>query len=340
MAESRHQTDVAIVGAGPVGLFAVFECGMLGLECHLVDTLETVGGQCVALYPEKPIYDIPGIPKLMAGELIARLAEQAAPFEPAYHLGQQVISLTPAEAGWRLETSAGTAIEARAVILAAGVGAFGPHRPPLAGIEDYEGRSVFYMVSRREDFRDKRVVIAGGGDSALDWVLSLAEVARKVYVVHRRPKFRGAPETVARMQELAEAGDVVEIVVPYVLHGLEGGQGRLEAVVVATLKGETRRLEADVLLPFFGLSMNLGPIADWGLGLDRYHIVVDPASCATNRAGVFAIGDVASYPGKLKLILSGFSEAALAAHAIYKLVHPDQELHWEYSTTKGVPGGG
>jgi thioredoxin reductase (NADPH) len=313
---------------------------MLGLECHLVDALETVGGQCVALYPEKPIYDIPGIPKLMAGELIARLAEQAAPFEPAYHLGQQVISLTPAEAGWRLETSAGTAIEARAVILAAGVGAFGPHRPPLAGIEDYEGRSVFYMVSRREDFRDKRVVIAGGGDSALDWVLSLAEVARKVYVVHRRPKFRGAPETVARMQELAEAGDVVEIVVPYVLHGLEGGQGRLEAVVVATLKGETRRLEADVLLPFFGLSMNLGPIADWGLGLDRHHIVVDPASCATNRAGVFAIGDVASYPGKLKLILSGFSEAALAAHAIYKLVHPDQELHWEYSTTKGVPGGG
>jgi thioredoxin reductase (NADPH) len=340
MAESRHQTDVAIVGAGPVGLFAVFECGMLGLECHLVDTLETVGGQCVALYPEKPIYDIPGIPKLMAGELIARLAEQAAPFEPAYHLGQQVISLTPAEAGWRLDTSAGTAIEARAVILAAGVGAFGPHRPPLAGIEDYEGRSVFYLVSRREDFRDKRVVIAGGGDSALDWVLSLAEVARKVYVVHRRPKFRGAPETVARMQELAEAGDVVEIVVPYVLHGLEGGQGRLEAVVVATLKGETRRLEADVLLPFFGLSMNLGPIADWGLGLDRHHIVVDPASCATNRAGVFAIGDVASYPGKLKLILSGFSEAALAAHAIYKLIHPDQELHWEYSTTKGVPGGG
>jgi thioredoxin reductase (NADPH) len=340
MAESRHQTDVAIVGAGPVGLFAVFECGMLGLGCHLVDTLEAVGGQCVALYPEKPIYDIPGIPKLMAGELIARLAEQAAPFEPAYHLGQQVISLTPCDAGWRLETSAGTVIEARAVILAAGVGAFGPHRPPLAGIADYEGRSVFYMVSRREDFRDKRVVIAGGGDSALDWVLSLAEVARKVYVVHRRPKFRGAPETVARMQGLAENGERVEIVVPYVLHALEGHDGTLEAVVVATLKGETRRLEADVLLPFFGLSMNLGPIADWGLALDRNHIVVDPASCATDRAGVFAIGDVASYPGKLKLILSGFSEAATAAHAIYKLVHPERELHWEYSTTKGVPGRG
>jgi thioredoxin reductase (NADPH) len=338
MADARHQTDVAIVGAGPVGLFAVFECGMLGLECHLIDTLEGLGGQCVALYPEKPIYDIPGMPKVMAGELVARLAEQAAPFDPTYHLDQQVISLTPTEIGWRLETSAGTEIEARAVVLAAGAGAFGPNRPPLAHIEDYEGRSVFYLVRRRENFRDRRVVIAGGGDSALDWVLSLAEVARKVYVVHRRPKFRGAPETVARMQELAAAGERVEIVVPYVLHALEGHDGMLETVVVATLKGATRRLEAEVLLPFFGLSMNLGPIADWGLTLDRHHIVVDPASCATNRAGVFAIGDIASYPGKLKLILSGFSEAAMAAHAIYKLVHPERELHWEYSTTKGVPG--
>ena len=364
MAATQHKTDVAIIGAGPVGLFAVFECGMLGLECHLIDTLDVVGGQCAALYPEKPIYDIPGTAKLMAGELVARLSEQVAPFKAVHHLGQQVAALTPTSAGWRLETSKGTEIEARAVILAAGAGAFGPNRPPLAQIEDYEGRSVFYMVGRREDFRDKRVVIAGGGDSALDWVLSLAEVARKVYVVHRRPKFRGAPETVARMQELAETGPgadpgagpgtgpgtgprtgprtggVVEIVVPYVLHALEGAEGQLEAVVVATLKGETQRLEADVLLPFFGLSMNLGPISDWGLALDRHHIAIDPATCETNRAGVFAIGDIASYPGKLKLILTGFSEAAMAAHAIYKLVHPELELHWEYSTTKGVPGGG
>lgn len=344
MAATQHKTDVAIVGAGPVGLFAVFECGMLGLECHLIDTLDMVGGQCAALYPEKPIYDIPGTAKLMAGELVARLSEQAAPFEAVHHLGQQVAALTPTSAGWRLETSNRTVIEARAVILAAGAGAFGPNRPPLAQIEDYEGQSVFYTVNRREDFRDKRVVIAGGGDSALDWVLSLAEVARKVYVVHRRPKFRGAPDTVARMQELAGAGPgaggVVEIVVPYVLDALEGADGQLEAVVVATLKGETRRLQADVLLPFFGLSMNLGPISDWGLALDRHHIVVDPATCETNRAGVFAIGDIASYPGKLKLILTGFSEAAMAAHAIYKLVHPEQELHWEYSTTKGVPGDG
>ena len=311
---------------------------MLGLKCHLIDPLEALGGQCVALYPEKPIYDIPGAPKIMAGELIARLAEQAAPFAPVQHLGQQVVSLTATDAGWRLETSTGTIIEARAVIVAAGAGAFGPHRPPLAHIEDYEGKSVFYMVARREDFRDKRVVIAGGGDSALDWVLSLAEVARKVYVVHRRAKFRGAPETVARMQELAETGERVEIVVPYQLHALEGHDGLLETVVVTTMKGETRRLEAEVLLPFFGLSMNLGPIADWDLALDHHHIVIDPASCETNRAGVYAIGDIASYPGKLKLILTGFSEAAMAAHAIYKRIHPERELHWEYSTTKGVPG--
>ena len=241
MAATQHKTDVAIIGAGPVGLFAVFECGMLGLECHLIDSLDVVGGQCAALYPEQPIYDIPGTAKLMAGELVARLSEQVAPFKAVHHLGQQVTALTPTSAGWRLETSKGTAIEARAVILAAGAGAFGPNRPPLAHIEDYEGRSVFYMVARREDFRDRRVVIAGGGDSALDWVLSLAEVARKVYVVHRRPKFRGAPETVARMQELAAAGERVEIVVPYVLHGLEGQDGTPDAGGGATLKGATRR---------------------------------------------------------------------------------------------------
>ncbi len=358
MSTTVHTTDVAVVGAGPVGLFAVFECGMLGLKCHVIDSLEAVGGQCAALYPEKPIYDIPACPKLMAGELVERLAEQATPFEPAYHLGQQVVAVAGGGAamdkgaGWRLETSSGTRIDAKAVIVAAGGGAFGPNRPPLAGIERYEGRSVFYMVARREDFRGQRVVVAGGGDSALDWVLSLAEVARKVYVVHRRPKFRGAPESVARMQALAkagaeagakagaEAGAVVEIVVPYQLHALEGRDGVLEAVVVVSLEGKTRRLEAEVLLPFFGLSMKLGPIADWGLELDRQLIAVDPATCETNKAGVFAIGDIADYPGKLKLILSGFSEAALAAHAIYKLVHPGQELHWEYSTTKGVPGLG
>ncbi|HSR71695.1 MAG TPA: NAD(P)/FAD-dependent oxidoreductase, partial [Kiloniellales bacterium] len=219
-----------------------------------------------------------------------------------------------------------------------GCGAFGANRPPLPGIETYEGKSVFYLVERREALRGKRIVIAGGGDSALDWTLSLAELAKKIYVVHRRAKFRGAPESVARMQALAKAGDVIELMVPYQLRGLEGADGRLEAVVVANLKGETRRLEADMLLPFFGLSSNLGPIAEWGLNLERNLIVIEPSTCETSAEGIYAIGDIAGYPGKLKLILCGFSEAAMAAHAIYARIHPDQPLHWEYSTTKGVPG--
>ena len=335
---SDHTTDVAIIGAGPVGLFAVFECGMLKMRCHVIDALDALGGQCAALYPEKPIYDIPGFPRVQADHLIERLAEQAAPFEPVYHLGQQVSALTPKGERWQVETSGGARIDARAVMIAAGAGAFGPNRPPLAGLESFEGKSVFYLVKRREDFRGKRIVIAGGGDSALDWVLSLSELAAKIYVVHRRPKFRGAPDSIARMHALAESGAVVELVVPYQLAGLEGEDGRLSAVIVKTLEGETRRLEADVLLPFFGLSMNLGPIADWGLELDHGHVKIDPQTCETSAPGVFAIGDITSYPGKLKLILCGFSEAAMAAHTIYHLVYPDQELHWEYSTTKGVPG--
>jgi thioredoxin reductase (NADPH) len=238
---------------------------------------------------------------------------------------------------WLLETSTGIRIDARAVVIAAGVGAFGPNRPPLDGLSQYEGKSVFYLVKRTDDLRGKRVVIAGGGDSALDWTLALAGVAEKLYVIHRRPKFRGAPESVARMEQLAKQG-AIELVVPYQLHSLEGADGQLTAVNVATLEGQVRRLEADVLLPFFGLAMNLGPIAHWGLNLDHNHIVVSPESCASNAEGIFAIGDIARYPGKLKLILCGFSEAAMAAHAIYPLVHPGEALHFEYSTTKGVPG--
>src|SRR5436190_3188195 len=226
----HHQTDVVIVGAGPVGLFTVFECGMVRLGCHVVDALDDAGGQCTALYPEKPIYDIPGFPKIDAAELVVRLKEQAAPFKPVYHLGQQVQSLEALEnGGWQLTTSMGTVLRARAVILAAGVVAFGPNRPPLDGIESFEGRSVFYYVTQREAFRGKRVVIAGGGDSAVDWALSLAEVAAHVSVVHRRPKFRAAPESEARLKALAKAGKV-ELVVPYQLHSLDGANGQLTAV--------------------------------------------------------------------------------------------------------------
>jgi thioredoxin reductase (NADPH) len=334
--EAALRTDAVIVGAGPVGLFAVFECGMLGIKCHVVDTLDAIGGQCSALYPEKPIYDIPGYPRIDAATLVERLEAQAAPFHPVYHLSQRVERLAARDGRWLVETSAGTRLDAAAVIVAAGAGAFGPNRPPLAGIEGYEGKCVHYLIRRAEDFRAKRVVIAGGGDSAVDWALALAEVAARVSVVHRRPKFRAAPESVRKLEALAAAGRV-DLVVPYQLARLEGDGTRLDAVVVATLDGVEKRLEADALLPFFGLAADLGPIAEWGLDLSRHHIAVDPATSATNVPGIFAIGDIAAYPGKLKLILTGFAEAAQAAHAIHPLVFPGAALHFEYSTTKGLP---
>src|SRR5665213_1117140 len=333
-----QHTDVAIIGAGPVGLFAVFECGMPEMRCHVFDALDRPGGQCAALYPEKPIYDIPGYPRIDAARLVERLAEQASPFAPAYHLGHAVTGLEQEGDGFVVSTAGGVRVAARAVVIAAGGGAFGPNRPPLDGIEAFEGRSVFYLVRRREDFRGKRIVIAGGGDSAVDWALSLAELAARVMVVHRRAKFRAAPQSQAQLEQLAAAGQL-ELVIPYQLARLEGAGGQLAAVVVADLAGNERRLDADCLLPFFGLATELGPLARWDLAFDDNRIAVDPASCATSRAGIFAIGDIAAYPGKLKLILTGFAEAAAAAHAIHPLVHPGEALHFEYSTTKGLPGG-
>lgn len=332
-----HTTDVAIIGAGPVGLFAIFECGMLKLKTHVIDALDFAGGQCAALYPEKPIYDIPGYPKIEAAELIARLQEQAAPFSPTYHLGQRVEKLTREGDAWRLETSAGTVIAAKAVLIAAGVGAFGPNKPPMPRIDEFENKGVHYLVNSREAFRGKRVAIAGGGDSALDWTLSLADVAARVMVVHRRDKFRAAPDSVAKVKALADAGKI-DMVVPYQLDSLEGEPGALKAVILKDLDGKTRRLEADALLAFFGLSMNLGPIAEWGLDIEKAHIKVEQRTAATSAPGIFAIGDIAHYPGKLKLILSGFAEAAAAAHSARAICHPGETYHFEYSTTSGVPG--
>jgi thioredoxin reductase (NADPH) len=392
---SNYTTDVAIIGAGPVGLFAVFELGMLKIKAHVIDTLPALGGQCTALYPEKPIYDIPGYPSIDAQDLIKKLEQQAAPFAPVYHLGQQVVSLKKLESGiWNLETSTGTRIQCKAVIIAAGCGAFGPNRPPLEGIETFEGTSVHYMVTRREDFRDAEIVIAGGGDSAVDWANSLADVAKKIYFVHRRDKFRAMPESVEKMQALAAAGKI-EFVVPYQLEGLvgesssrmedsppappqaggikaprpirasgetstvpsqhiverdiekespplAGGQGgngstRLKAVKVKSMDGTVREIAAQHLLAFFGLSMELGPIADWGLNLTNKHIAIDRGTSETSAKGIFAIGDIATYEHKLKLILCGFAEAAQAAHAIRDIIYPGVAHHFEYSTTKGVP---
>lgn len=335
------ETDVAIIGAGPVGLFAVFECGMLRMKCTVIDALEAIGGQCSALYPEKPIFDIPAHPEIAAADLVHALEKQAAPFTPLMLLGRRVEKLAPGEGGFELATSEGDTIRCKAVIIAAGAGAFGPNRPPLEGLAAYEATgAVRYLVARREEFRGKRVVIAGGGDSAVDWALSLKQIAAKVTVVHRRDKFRAAPESEARLKEAAARGEL-ELAIPYQLKGLEGTDGALSGVVLSTIKGDAvRTVPADVLLPFYGLSMELGPIAEWGLGLERSHVQVAPATCETNIPGVHAIGDVATYPGKLKLILQGFSEAAMAAHAIHPRVFPGEALHFEYSTSKGVPVAG
>jgi thioredoxin reductase (NADPH) len=332
------KTDVAIIGAGPVGLFAAFECGMLKLNAVLIDALGEVGGQCSALYPEKPIYDIPAHPAIEAAELIARLEQQIAPFGTARLLGRRVDSLTGSPGHFTLTTSTNDIINAKAVIIAAGAGAFGPNRPPLEGLAAFEATgAVQYYVKKREEFRGKRVVIAGGGDSAVDWALALKDIAASIHVIHRRPKFRAAPKTAAQLDAAAAAGEI-NLVIPYQLHALHGANGKLKRVEVADLDNQTLSIEADILLPFFGLAMELGPIAEWGVALERSHVSVTAATCETSVPGIFAIGDIATYPGKLKLILQGFSEAAMAAHAIHPIVYPDTALHFEYSTSKGVPG--
>ena len=331
-------TDVAIIGAGPSGMFAVFECGMLKMSCVLIDSLGDLGGQCAALYPEKPIYDIPGHPGIEAGELIAQLEAQIAPFASPKLLGRRVEACTGSRGAFHLTTDVGDKITAKAVIIAAGAGAFGPNRPPLEGLPAYEASgAVQYYVKRREALRGKHVVIAGGGDSAVDWALALNGIAKSIHVVHRRAKFRAAPESAAKLDAAAERGEI-DMVIPYQLHALHGSHGKLESVEVADLDGVTRHLKADILLPFFGLATELGPIAQWGLELAQHRITVTPATMETSVPGIFGVGDIVSYPGKLKLILQGFAEAAMAAHAIHPIVYPDVALHFEYSTSKGVPG--
>jgi thioredoxin reductase (NADPH) len=329
-------TDLVIIGAGPTGLFSIFEAGMLKIKCHVIDTLENVGGQCLALYPEKPIYDIPAHPKVLASELIELLEAQAAPFHPTYHLNQRVDKITKnADESFLIETSKNTKINCKAIIIAAGCGAFGANRPPLDGIEKFEGKSIFYSVRSKAEFAGKNVVIAGGGDSAVDWTIALSDIAKKVYVVHRRDKFRCAPESADKMKKLAELGKI-EMVIPFQLDGLEGSDGKLSAVLVKDFDGNVKKLEADYLLPFFGLAMELGPIANWGLNLHKNHIEVDPSTMQSSQKGIYAIGDIATYKNKLKLILSGFAEGATACHDLRKIVHPNEVFHFEYSTSKGL----
>jgi thioredoxin reductase (NADPH) len=334
---NKFQTDVVIVGAGPVGLFAVFQCGMLGFKCHVVDSLDVLGGQCTALYPEKPIYDIPAFPSVSGADLISHLEEQAKPFNPVYHLGQQVIRLSGKAGDFTLTTSRDATITCKAIIIAAGAGAFGPHRPPLAGIENFEGQSVLYAVRQKEMFKNKRIVIAGGGDSAVDWANALADDATHITLVHRRDKFRAAPSSLDRLAAYQQQGRIT-ILTPYQLDDVEGDNGYLKSVTVSSLDGDKKIIQADYLLPFFGLSTSLGPIADWGLSLDNNHITTNQATAETSVAGIYAVGDIAHYPHKLKLILTGFADVAQAAHGIYRQLKPDIPLHFEYSTTKGIKG--
>ncbi|MEO3431340.1 NAD(P)/FAD-dependent oxidoreductase [Pelagibius sp. CAU 1746] len=332
MTEQRVTTDVVIIGAGPVGLFAVFELGLLGLKCHVVDILDKAGGQCAELYPEKPIYDIPALPVVTGGELIARLLEQCKPFEPQFHLGQMGEKLEKLESGnWLLTTDLGMEIEAPVIVVAAGGGSFVPKKPPIAGIDTYEGGSVHYAVRKMEDFRGKRLLIAGGGDSALDWTLNLQPIAASVTLVHRRADFRAAPDSVEKMRALAAAGKIAFRVAQ--IAGLEGEAGKLSGVKLKSPEQGEWVEPCDTLLPFYGLTMKLGPIADFGLNLDENHITVDTQKFETSVPRIFAIGDINTYPGKLKLILSGFHEAALMAHQAFHYVHPDKKLRFQYTTS-------
>jgi len=323
---SNFTTDVIIVGAGPVGLFAVFELGLLDLKAHVVDILDKPGGQCAELYPEKPIYDIPALPTVTGQELTDRLLEQIKPFNPTFHLGQMVESLTREGDVWVLTTDDGVTMRAPVIVIAAGGGSFTPKKPPIAGIEAYEGRSVFYAVRRMEQYRDREVVIAGGGDSALDWAINLQPIVKKLTLVHRRDDFRAAPDSVKKMRELVAEGKMDLLIAG--ITGLQGSDGQLSAI--ATDKGD---VACDRLLAFYGLTMKLGPVANFGLNLHENLISVDTEKFETSQKGVFAIGDICHYPGKLKLILSGFHEGAMMAQQAFRICRPDQKLRFQYTTS-------
>jgi thioredoxin reductase (NADPH) len=334
-----YQTDVVIIGAGPVGLFTIFQCGMVGLKVHVFDGLPHVGGQCSALYPDKPIYDIPAHPHILGQDLISSLAAQADVFNPVFHLQHKIVKVESTHKDdflWRVESSGGVVIETKAIIIAAGVGAFGPNKPPLEHIETFEKKSIRYFIPDKEEFRDKKIVIAGGGDSAVDWAIALQSIAKKVTIVHRRNRFRATPSSEEKLNQLF-AEHKIDLATPYQLYKLNGFEDKLHSVQIQNFDDQSvKDIEADYLLPFFGLSTNLGPIADWGLGLTKKSIDIDPLTGATNKKGIYAVGDIASYPHKLKLILTGFSESAQAAHAIYRQTHENQPLHFEHSSTKEI----
>ena len=326
------EADAVIVGAGPVGLFQVFELGLLEIKAHVIDSLPAVGGQCVELYPDKPIYDIPAVPSYTGLELTENLMKQIEPFGPTFHLGEEVVKVERREDGrFDLETSIGTKFITKTVFIAAGVGAFQPRTLKVDGIEQFENSQLFYRVKDPELFRGKNLVVCGGGDSALDWALKLVDIAESVILLHRREEYRAAPASVSKMKDLCEEYCMQALTGQ--VTGYESQDGKLTEIKVTGLDGVTRRLPLDCLLVFFGLSPKLGPIAEWGLEIDRRQIVVDTEKFQTNIPGIFAVGDINIYPGKKKLILSGFHEAALAAFAAAPYVFPEKKVHLQYTTT-------
>ncbi len=330
-----YQTDVIIIGAGPCGLFTVFEAGLLKWKCHLVDYLPIPGGQCSEIYPKKPIYDIPGFPSVMAGDLIENLLKQGAPFHPDFTLGERAEQLEKLDDGsFRLTTSRGTVINGKTVFLAGGLGCFEPRKPTISNIVSYEDHGVEYIIKDPEFYRGKSVVIGGGGDSALDWTIVLADIAREVTLIHRSAQFRAAPDSVSKAQALADAGRITMITDAQVtaLHGA----GALQSVTITHNDESTKGLKTDHFIPLFGLSPKLGPIAEWGLSLHKSAINVDPLTFQTSVEGIYAVGDIAEYPNKLKLILCGFHEAAMALNYEYQRQHPEKKHVIKYTTVTGV----
>lgn len=330
-------TDIAIIGAGPVALFAIFEAGLLKMRCHLIDYLPQPGGQLTEIYPKKPIYDIPGYPSVLAQELIDNLLKQAEPFKPTFTLGERVEKLDKiAERDFILTTNMGTKINARSVVIAGGLGCFEPRKPETVGLEKFEnGKGISYMVLDPEAYRNKNIVLAGGGDSALDWTIFLANIAKKVTLVHRSESFRGAPDSVNKVMTLAEQGKIDLLLNSNLTH-VDGGSVLEKVGVINTKTQEKQVIDADNLIPLFGLSPKLGPIENWGLEIDKNAIVVNTEDYRTNIDGVYAIGDINTYTNKLKLILCGFHEAALMSHSAYKYINPGVKYTMKYTTVNGV----
>lgn len=331
------KTDILIIGAGPVGLFTVFEAGLLKLHCHIIDALPQPGGQLSEIYPKKPIYDIPGYPSILAEELVQNLMEQIEPFKPGFTLGERAEKLERLEDNsFKITTNKGTEINAPVIAIAAGLGSFEPRKPPIDNIERFEDRGVEYFIKNPEVYRNKRVVLAGGGDSALDWTIYLADVAEAVYLVHRRTGFRGAPDSAEKVQELSAAGKINLITEAQVV-GLHGN-GKLNEVVIRHDKNGDMTVPTDHFVPLFGMSPKLGPLQEWGLELEKEGIVVNTFDYSTNVPGIYAIGDINTYPGKLKLILCGFHEATLMCQSAFKYIYPDKKLSFKYTTVQGVQG--